>query len=167
VSNVLTTLMALAAVSMLFLAAVAIESRSTEDRRALWHSAGFNLAYYAGALALLFPIQAVMAPALVALVNSAGGGLIRLSGTGWSLAAGIPAATYPTVPVALPLSASQRGADKCDDRDATALARCAHPFICDLPCGGPDLPCRSDHYLCGAGAYAAQQRTGTHGHATR
>ena len=91
-----TMLTALGAVSMLFLAAVAVESRSTDDRRALWQAAGFNLAYYGAALALLFPIQAVTAPALVALVNSAGGGLIRLSSTGWSFAAGVLAVLIVT-----------------------------------------------------------------------
>ena len=91
-----TTLIAFGAVSMLFLATVAIESRGTDDRRALWHAAGFNLAYYAAALALMFPIQTITAPALVALVNSAGGGLIRLPATGWSFAAGILAVLVVT-----------------------------------------------------------------------
>jgi sterol desaturase/sphingolipid hydroxylase (fatty acid hydroxylase superfamily) len=96
VNQITATLIALGAVTMLFLTAVSIESRSAVDRRALWHAAGFNLAYYAAALTLLFPIQALAAPAIVALVNSAGGGLIRLPSTGWSSAAGVLAVVIVT-----------------------------------------------------------------------
>jgi sterol desaturase/sphingolipid hydroxylase (fatty acid hydroxylase superfamily) len=95
-SQFFETLIAVGGVSALFVAAVAIESRSVGDRRTLWQAAGFNLAYYATALALVWPIQAVAAPALVALVNSAGGGLIRLSSTGWYFATSVLAVLVVT-----------------------------------------------------------------------
>lgn len=73
----------LAAISALGIIAVAVESYNAADRRSLWRAAGLNLCYYFTTGLLLTPVLILAAPAIVALVNRAGGGLIRLPVHGW------------------------------------------------------------------------------------
>jgi sterol desaturase/sphingolipid hydroxylase (fatty acid hydroxylase superfamily) len=85
-SQILPIAAALGAVCALGGVAVVIESRHAADERSLWRAARLNLAYYFATAFLVTPLVLLAAPAIVVLVNRAGGGLIRLPANGWQFA---------------------------------------------------------------------------------
>lgn len=88
-SQILPIAAALGAVCVLGTAAVAIESHYATDRQSLWRAARLNLAYYLATASLVTPVMLFAAPAMVALVNRAGGGVIRLRADGWRFAVSV------------------------------------------------------------------------------
>jgi sterol desaturase/sphingolipid hydroxylase (fatty acid hydroxylase superfamily) len=85
-SQILPIAAALGAVCALGGVAVVIESRHAADRRSLWRAARLNLAYYFTTASFVTPLMLIAAPVIVALVNRAGGGFIRLPANGWQFA---------------------------------------------------------------------------------
>jgi hypothetical protein len=85
-SQILPIAAALGAVCALGGVAVVVEARHAADRRSLWRAARLNLAYYFTTASFVTPLMLFAAPAIVALVNRAGGGFIRLPANGWQFA---------------------------------------------------------------------------------
>jgi sterol desaturase/sphingolipid hydroxylase (fatty acid hydroxylase superfamily) len=88
-SQILPIAVALCAVCALGGVAVAVESRYAADRRSLWRAARLNLAYYFATASFTTPFMLFAAPAIVALVNRAGGGFILLPANGWRFAGSV------------------------------------------------------------------------------
>jgi sterol desaturase/sphingolipid hydroxylase (fatty acid hydroxylase superfamily) len=86
---IITFAVAVGGMCALLFIAVAAESRTAANRKSLWQAATFNLSYFVATSAVVVPLSAISAPVVVMLVNSAGGGFIRVPGSGWLVGPGV------------------------------------------------------------------------------